>query len=121
MINTILASAVVASCLDGGSYFGGTRAELTRSADESTYNLLIEEFKGPDGDGRSGVVADETTSSMSAIHLENGMLYQFKGWELEVFGVYTQPYSSKLDGELRKFNSSGEVVSKMPMTCDFND
>ncbi len=121
MINAILASTVIASCLNSGSYFGGTKAQLTRSADEFTYNLVIEEFKGPDGDGRAGVIADETTSSMDAIHMENGMLYEFTGWELEVFGVYTQPYDAKLDGELRKLNSRGEVVSKMPMTCDFND
>ena len=121
MINAIFASTVIASCLNGGSYFGGTKAELTRSADEFTYNLVIEEFKGPDGDGTAGVIADETTSSINAIHLENGMLYQFKGWELEVVGVYTQPYNSKLEGELRKLDSKGDVVSKIPMTCDFND
>ena len=121
MISEIFASTLIASCLNGGgSYLGGTKAELTRTDDETTYRLVVEEFKGPDGDGKSGVIADESTSYMNAIHMEDGMMYQFKGWEFEVFNLSTTPYHDKVTGEVRRLNSLGDVIETTPMACDFN-
>lgn len=121
MINAILSSVIVATCTTGGSYFGGTKAELTRTDDSVEYRLVVETFKGPDGDGSAKVITDETTSGLNAIHMEDGMMYQFGKSELEIFGVYTQPWDAKLDGEFRRLNARGEVVETIKMTCDFND
>jgi hypothetical protein len=121
MINAILSSVIVATCTTGTSYFGGTKAELTRSYDGGEYRLVAESFKGIDGDGFAGVLADETASSLNAIHMEDGMLYQFDKSELEIFGVYSQPYDAQLDGEFRRLNARGEVVETVKMTCDFID
>lgn len=121
MINAILSSVIVATCTTGTSYFGGTKAELTRSYDGGEYRLVVETFKGPDGDGSAKVLVDETASSLNAIHMENGMMYQFDKSELEIFGVYSQPYDAQLDGEFRMLNARGEVVDTVKMTCDYND
>ncbi len=121
MINAILSSVIVATCTTGMSYTGEIKARLTRSYDGGEYHLVVESFKGVDGDGSAGILADETTSGLNAIHMENGMMYQFEKSELEIFGVFTQPWDAKLDGEFRRLNTRGEVIDTVKMTCDYNE
>ena len=120
MISAILSSVIVATCTTGASYTGETKAQLTRSSDSGEYRLVIESSKGVDGDGTAGILADETASYLNAIHMEDGMMYQFDKSELEIFGVYTQPWDAKLDGEFRRLNARGEVVDTLKLTCDYN-
>jgi hypothetical protein len=118
---TSLVSTIIATCLSGSSYTGSTQVTLDRSDDQFSYHMVAEATKGPDGDGQDGVIADVTTSSMNAIHMEDGMLYEFEGWELEIFGVWTQPYDAELRGELRQLDQEGKAISTTALTCDFND
>lgn len=119
MITAILAPVLIASCLDFPTYFGFTKVDLTRSDDEFTYQVIVEKFKGPDGDGEAGVIADKLTSHLNAIHMDYGMLYEFDGLELEVHGVFTEPTNDKLVGVLRRLNDKGETVETTNLTCDF--
>ena len=116
-----LVSTIIATCIAGSSYTGSTQVTLDRSDDQFSYLMSAEAIKGPDGDGQEGIIADVTTSSMNAIHMKDGMLYEFKGWELEIFGVWSQPYDAELRGELRQLDQEGKAISTTALTCDFND
>jgi hypothetical protein len=121
MIAQLSGNILIASCIGAQSYFGGTQATLIRDDDAYTYRLVYESVKGPDGDGEAKVIADETESVVAAVHMEDSMLYQFPGWELEIYKVFTGDDKSKLDAVIRKHKSSGEAETVETMTCSFHD
>lgn len=121
MIAQLSGNILIASCIGAQSYFGGTQATLIRDDNAYTYRLVYESIKGPDGEGEAKVIADETESVVAAVHMEDSMLYQFPGWELEIYKVFTGDDKSKLDAVIRKHKSSGEAETVETMTCSFHD
>jgi hypothetical protein len=121
MLNTILFPIIIAKCTTVLSYYGGTEARLTRSENGAEYRLVVKSVRGIDGDGSSAVLADEKTSALNAIHMEDGMMYQFDKSELEIFGVFTQPNETELDAEFRSLNARGEVIDTVKMKCDYKE